>query len=131
VNHIAELQMQVAAAEAKLQAIEEGLEDLKRYLHSPKFHGDPMVNIDDIFLRLAETRTAALDAADAAVLPFITCTCGHVERAHGSYREYGQTHHYCEANRETRERTPSGKRPCECERFTPMAMVTSGAADAS
>lgn len=55
-------------AQAELAALEDGLTDLRRYLHSTKFAapGDGYVNRDDVLLRLDEARSHALDAAAAA-----------------------------------------------------------------
>lgn len=54
------------AAQAELAALDAGILELVYYLHSPKFATHRYVNVEDVLLRISETRAAALQARGAA-----------------------------------------------------------------
>ncbi len=58
-NIIRKLQMEKAGLEAEVQALKEGISDLKSYLNSAKFYLDTTVQCADVILRLRETESAA------------------------------------------------------------------------
>jgi len=61
-----------AMAQAELNAVLEGLRDLRRYLNSPKFRAPSdrqnLVNVEDVLSRLNETTYAGVVASDHAFL---------------------------------------------------------------
>ena len=108
--------MELAAAKARLDALEQGITDLRAYLISEKFHVDTTVQVTDVLLRLSEARTHALDAEDAAVAPYLVCVCGCREDFHGRYLGSAYCNGRCEAGW---VRTCGGK-------FTPAALAVAG-----
>lgn len=69
-NYIKRLQADIARLTAERDALQAGLEDIRQYMHHPKFTcGDRLdgyVNTSDILLRLREAQNTASMAGDAA-----------------------------------------------------------------
>ncbi len=65
-NYIKRLQKENEAKDAKIKALEEGLQSIENYLSLPKFREEHKfagyVNVSDVFLRITELRRAADDA---------------------------------------------------------------------
>jgi hypothetical protein len=81
------LQMQVIAKDAELQAWRDGYNALRSYLLGSKFAEDRNVNVNDVLLRLEESRHAADDASEAAYLNEIgpqIADGGHRACSHGT-----------------------------------------------
>jgi hypothetical protein len=56
------LKKENAKLAAMLTVAVDGLEDLRNYVGSSKFHANPMVNTSDIHLRVREVESAITDA---------------------------------------------------------------------
>ncbi len=65
-NHINTQAIEIARLTAERDALLSGLDDIRIYLNSSKFHVDRSVCIDDIFLRIEEVKRDANDKADSA-----------------------------------------------------------------
>ena len=63
-NYIHRLEDEQRLASAELCGLRSGIEDLRRYLSSPKFHEDTTVQVKDIFMRLEEAERFALQLRD-------------------------------------------------------------------
>jgi site-specific recombinase XerD len=63
-NYIHRLQAERDRAQREVDALREGMRQLRGYLTSAKFHQDDSVNVRDVLLRLEELGAAATDAAD-------------------------------------------------------------------
>jgi hypothetical protein len=67
-NHIKKLQMDLASSRQELQAIKDGIANLRAYLQSSKFHcGDRLdgyVNIEDVLNLIASAEDAGFMARD-------------------------------------------------------------------
>jgi hypothetical protein len=61
-----QLAAELAMSKAEAQSLRDGLQALVDYCASSKFAADPMVNVQDIFLRVHEAQANATDAANAA-----------------------------------------------------------------
>lgn len=66
--YVRRLDAERKAAQAELKALQEGLLELRAYLHSPKFQGpcNDYVNVQDVLLRLNEADWSGLLAGEAA-----------------------------------------------------------------
>jgi len=53
-NYLKKLERQRREDMTEIAGLRSMIQDIKTYLSSPKFHEDPSVNINDIFLRLEE-----------------------------------------------------------------------------
>jgi len=53
-NHIHKLEDELSEAQEELRGLREGLQDLRRYLTTPKFHEDPTVQVRDVLNRLQD-----------------------------------------------------------------------------
>lgn len=63
-NYIKRLENDVRVMRQGIEAYDVGIDDIVRYLTSPKFQEDPTVQIQDVLNRIMEARmmvTAALD----------------------------------------------------------------------
>lgn len=60
--YVRQLDAECRAAKAELEAIENGLRELRIYLLAPKFSTNRYVNVDDVLLRMEEIRSAGLQA---------------------------------------------------------------------
>ena len=60
-NYIHRLEDEVAALRAELMGLRSGLQDLKGYLVSEKFHVDPTVQVRDMLTRLEAAEHLAGD----------------------------------------------------------------------
>ena len=63
-NYIKKLEQKVRARGAMVAAMENEINDMRRYLTSDKFRVDPTVQVQDVLNRLANVTYAAVDAAD-------------------------------------------------------------------
>ena len=61
VNHIQRIMQENVSLKQALQTWSSGLTDLQRYLESSKFHQDTTVQVQDVFLRLQEAKSAVND----------------------------------------------------------------------
>lgn len=61
-NYIQQLKQDLARERAVTQATRDGLDALAAYLRLPKFHSEPYVNVDDVFLRMNEIKAGMSDA---------------------------------------------------------------------
>ncbi len=58
-NIVTKLQHKVNAQKAEMEAMQEGLNLLRSYLQSSKFHQDTTVQVSDVLMRLAEAELSA------------------------------------------------------------------------
>ena len=68
-NYIKRLEYENKKLAAEIVGLRTGITDLKKYLNSPKFHNEPWVNIQDIFLRLDEYEQRTTDLIDSTPKP--------------------------------------------------------------
>lgn len=79
-NHIKRLQADIARLTAERDALLTGLDDIRQYMHHPKFAcGDRLdgyVNVSDVLLRIREAKHGALLAGDGAEMERCAQTVG-------------------------------------------------------
>ena len=63
-NYIKQLEASLIAKDAALTAAESGINDLRAYLMSEKFHHDTRVQVNDVLLRLNELLHEIQQAAE-------------------------------------------------------------------
>ena len=68
-NYIKSLQYSNSLKSAEICGLRAAITDLKEYLQSSKFHVDTNVNINDIFLRLAEYENRTQELIDTTPKP--------------------------------------------------------------
>ena len=61
-NNVERLKLQLEEARAELEALRDGLRDVKGYLTSPKFWEDRTVQVADVLLRIGEAEGRAFMA---------------------------------------------------------------------
>lgn len=65
-NHIHNLQIEIARLTAEKEAYKDGLYDLRIYLNSEKFYKDTTVQCADVLMRLTEIREYSIRKGDDA-----------------------------------------------------------------
>ena len=67
-NYIKQLQKTVQEQKREIKELRDGFQEIKEYLHLPKFSIDTYVNRNDVLLRMEETLTRANCANDDDVI---------------------------------------------------------------